>query len=375
MAEVGALVTCPGGPAIPDPGRDRARADLVAPRRSDAEPDRPGQPQSAAAIVARAWRCSASAAPTPQSRRCSPMRRSSSPSRCWRFLLEPVRGAGAGWIVGDRLSDDRRPARLARRSPAALGRRLGPLADRRRQGRDLRRAVHRLHPDRRPCAHHPGRGLVSERLRARRRAGAGRRPVSARHDRRRQRRRHSALLRSASGGLPEPAGAWRGIVAGLGLSLAYVVNLAAYDGGTRFLAAAAIGALSFAGVDLAFDAFKVAAASGRSCRAGVSMPSARPWARWSRARSAGISTRPRSRWCSPSSGPTPTSITARAGGNSATSPPIRFSTNTVRSISARWPAASGCSGRSRSPASSTGRSRRRCSRSITCCSTRCFSGA
>ncbi len=54
---------------------------------------------------------------------------------------------------------------------------------------------------------HPGRGLVSERLRARRRAGARRGPVSARHDRRRQRRRHSAVLRSASGRLPEPAGA------------------------------------------------------------------------------------------------------------------------------------------------------------------------
>ncbi len=56
----------------------------------------------------------------------------------------------------------------------------------------------------------------------------------------------------------DPRAPVRGVVAGLGLALAYVVNLSAYDGGTRFLAAAAIGALCFAGVDLGFDAFRIA---------------------------------------------------------------------------------------------------------------------
>ena len=56
----------------------------------------------------------------------------------------------------------------------------------------------------------------------------------------------------------DPRAPVRGIVAGLGLALAYVVNLSAYDGGTRFLAAAAIGALCFAGVDLGFDAARIA---------------------------------------------------------------------------------------------------------------------
>src|SRR5580693_5532504 len=49
----------------------------------------------------------------------------------------------------------------------------------------------------------------------------------------------------------------RGLVAGLGLALAYRANLAAYDGGARFLAMAAIGALCYGGVDFAFDAGSV----------------------------------------------------------------------------------------------------------------------
>ena len=49
----------------------------------------------------------------------------------------------------------------------------------------------------------------------------------------------------------------RGLVIGLGLALAYRANLAAYDGGARFLAMAAIGALCYGGVDLAFDAGSV----------------------------------------------------------------------------------------------------------------------
>ena len=55
----------------------------------------------------------------------------------------------------------------------------------------------------------------------------------------------------------DPRGPVRGLVIGLGLALAYRANLAAYDGGTRFLAVAAIGALCYGGVDLAFDAGSV----------------------------------------------------------------------------------------------------------------------
>src|SRR6202453_4014601 len=55
----------------------------------------------------------------------------------------------------------------------------------------------------------------------------------------------------------DPRGPVRGLVAGLGLALAYRANLAAYDGGARFLAMAAIGALAYGGVDLAFDAWSV----------------------------------------------------------------------------------------------------------------------
>ena len=43
---------------------------------------------------------------------------------------------------------------------------------------------------------------------------------------------------------------------GSGLALAYEADLAAFDGGTRFLAMAAVGALCYAGVDLAFDALR-----------------------------------------------------------------------------------------------------------------------
>ena len=55
----------------------------------------------------------------------------------------------------------------------------------------------------------------------------------------------------------DPRGPVRGLVAGLGLALAYRANLPAYDGGARFLAMAAIGALAYGGVDLAFDAWSV----------------------------------------------------------------------------------------------------------------------
>ena len=71
----------------------------------------------------------------------------------------------------------------------------------------------------------------------------------------------------------------------------------------------------------------------------------------------------------------PTSIIASAAASSAISSPIRSSTNTAPSISARSPAACGCSGPNRWRASSTGRSPRRCSRSITCCWRRCWTAS
>jgi cyclic beta-1,2-glucan synthetase len=61
----------------------------------------------------------------------------------------------------------------------------------------------------------------------------------------------------------DPRGPGRGLVVGLGLALAYRANLAAYDGGARFLAMAAIGALCYGGVDLAFDAWRVASRERR----------------------------------------------------------------------------------------------------------------
>ena len=55
----------------------------------------------------------------------------------------------------------------------------------------------------------------------------------------------------------DPRGPARGIVAGLGLALAYGAGLAAYDGGARFLTMAALGALCYGGVDFGFDAWSV----------------------------------------------------------------------------------------------------------------------
>jgi cyclic beta-1,2-glucan synthetase len=55
----------------------------------------------------------------------------------------------------------------------------------------------------------------------------------------------------------DPRGPARGVVAGLGLALAYGVGLAAYGGGARFLAMAAVGALCYGGVDFGFDAWSV----------------------------------------------------------------------------------------------------------------------
>src|SRR5208337_1439743 len=55
----------------------------------------------------------------------------------------------------------------------------------------------------------------------------------------------------------DPRAPVRGVVAGLGLALAYEANLAAYGGGARFLAMFAVGALCYGGVDFGFDALSV----------------------------------------------------------------------------------------------------------------------
>jgi len=77
----------------------------------------------------------------------------------------------------------------------------------------------------------------------------------------------ATILGSADGTAPffgrlsrayrDPRGFARGAVVGLGLALAYLADLSAYDGGARFLAMAAVGALAYGGVDFAFDAFAV----------------------------------------------------------------------------------------------------------------------
>ena len=58
----------------------------------------------------------------------------------------------------------------------------------------------------------------------------------------------------------DPRAPARGVVAGLGMALAYQANLAAYDGGVRFLAMFVVGALCYGGVDLGFDGLSILAA-------------------------------------------------------------------------------------------------------------------
>jgi cyclic beta-1,2-glucan synthetase len=56
----------------------------------------------------------------------------------------------------------------------------------------------------------------------------------------------------------DPRAPVRGLVAGLGMALAYGANLASFGDGARFLAMFAVGALCYGGVDLGFDAASVA---------------------------------------------------------------------------------------------------------------------
>ena len=195
-----------------------------------------------------------------------------------------------------------------------------------------------------PCPARARRGGDPRRRRAARRPAWRRAPLSA----------GQTIVGSADGTAPffgrlmrayrDPRGPARGLVVGLGLALAYRANLAATTAARAF-SRWRVGALCYGGVDLAFDASVM---SGERRK----LPSWRLYALGfcsaasSPARSAGISTRR-------SSGRRRQILGLRRrqlsldGRRSATSSPIRSSTNTGRLISARSRAGSGCSGRNR----------------------------
>ena len=287
----------PRGPAVPGSGRDRARDHAVAAWRGDAGADRRRQPQPAAALpqgdgALRAQRRLRRGHAAHRQRR--PARH---PAAAGDRVFQPLRGAGAGRLVGDRLPDDRRRARLAGGAAAALGRGLGPLAHRRGEGRDLRGPVHRLHPDRRLRPAHPRRAGVSQRLCARRRPGARGGALSARHDGHGQRRRNAAVLRPAAGAptaiRARPCAAsssdWGSRSPTRPISPPPTAGRAfsSWRRSARFATPASTSAST---------PTRWRPASGPSCRAGASMRSGRPWAPSSPARSAGISIPPSSTW-------------------------------------------------------------------------------
>ena len=93
----------------------------------------------------------------------------------------------------------------------------------------------------------------------------------------------------------DPRGPARGVVAGLGLALAYRAGLAAYDGGARFRGDGRARARPHTAASISASTPGASSrASGASCRAGGSMRSASCSAAWSPARSDGTSTRPSS---------------------------------------------------------------------------------
>ena len=138
----------------------------------------------------------------PADRQCGAVGRAAVPGD---FLLQLLRRARPGGLMGDRLPSDRHRPRLARRPPAALRGGLGALANRLRQGRDIRRAVHGLHSRR---GSHPARARRGDDPRPRRAADRSHRRrvrLSARPDDHGQRRRDGAVLRPAEARLPRSA--------------------------------------------------------------------------------------------------------------------------------------------------------------------------
>ena len=264
------------------------------------------------------------------------------------FFSSPMCGAGSSRLMGDRLSSDGRCSRLARRPSAALRGGLGTLADWLHQGRDLRRAVHGPYPHRGPDPERARRGGGSRRRRAAAGSAYWRAPFSARANDRGQRRWDGAFLRPAERRLSRSART-RARACRRARPRA---RLSRQSGGLRRRRA-----LSRDGCDrrarLRRRRLRLRRGerdprrAARSCKAGGCMRSAFCSAPWSLARSAGISTRPSSMSSSTSSGPMPTSTIGSTAASSATSPPIRSSTNMARSTSARSRAASGCSGPSR----------------------------
>ena len=158
--------------------------------------------------------------------------------------------------MGDRLSDDRHPLDWLGGRPPRFDALWGHWRTGFDQGRDLWRAVHGPHPDcradsapaRRRSASLSGFALIAGPL-----LGAFLFPLAA--TRGRQRRRHAAVLRPAAARLSRSAragararssdSAWRSPIE---------ADLAAFDGGARFLSLFVVGALAYGGVDLAFDA-------------------------------------------------------------------------------------------------------------------------
>ena len=128
-------------------------------------------------------------------------------------------------------------------------------------------------------------------------------------------------LRAAYG---DPRAWTRGIVVGVGCWWAYVGDLVHADPLSRFCWAFVVGAFAYAGVDALFDLARIVDGKRRRMQSAARLlRSACCSAASSPARSPGISTRRRSRWCGTSSGPMSDAnyrLTGRALGDFVTYP-------------------------------------------------------